>query len=250
MTKRRLVDPETADDDYVYDRQLAADLIRARARLRTIRKATHRPLTGLRVLEIGPGSGALATALEKERADVQTIEISAAHAERLRAGGLTVTTGDFSNLRPERRYDLVIAEEVLEHAINPERFLRHLLESLDEAGVALLAVPNFASLNRSLYGQRWHLFSIYHLWYFTPRSLKLLIQHCGGRFVRYRRVTGRHDLKQFVIPTVRARPARAPLTVALFAARTLLNIAGSPVHCSDFLMVEIRKALKSPATSS
>ena len=60
----------------------------------------------------------------------------------------------------------------LEHELHPRAVLTELHRTLAPGGVALVKVPNYASLNRRVTGRKWCGFRYPdHLNYFTPASL-------------------------------------------------------------------------------
>jgi SAM-dependent methyltransferase len=68
----------------------------------------------------------------------------------------------------------------LEHELHPRAVLTELRRTLAPGGVAIVKVPNYASLNRSLMGRKWcGLRYPDHLNYFTPASLARMAAACG-----------------------------------------------------------------------
>jgi SAM-dependent methyltransferase len=70
----------------------------------------------------------------------------------------------------------------LEHELQPRAVLDELRRTLAPGGVAIVKVPNYASLNRHLTGRKWCGFRYPdHLNYFTPASLARMAGECGYR---------------------------------------------------------------------
>jgi SAM-dependent methyltransferase len=68
----------------------------------------------------------------------------------------------------------------LEHEAEPLRVLRNLSHVLAPGGVAVVKVPNFASINRRVMGKRWCGFRYPdHLNYFTPKTLAAMAAEAG-----------------------------------------------------------------------
>lgn len=99
------------------------------------------------VLDVGCGSGDLLTAPlaaahpEVDVVGVDADAVSLAHANA-RHGGGNLCFLPFPELPRERRFDLVIASEVIEHVENPDEFLRELRGRLTDGGAILLTLPN------------------------------------------------------------------------------------------------------------
>lgn len=115
------------------------------------RLAAGRDLAGLRVLDIGCGGGLLAEALARAGADVVAIDpaqasiaIARRHAEE---SGLQIDyrTTSVESLGGGERFDIVCAMEVIEHVVNPGRFVSTACDLVRPGGLFLAA-----TLNRTL----------------------------------------------------------------------------------------------------
>jgi len=141
----------------------------------------HRPLNGLRLLDIGCGHGFLITAARARGASVFGIEPSVKHAKRLSEKGFEVFTGTLEQFVAEQRepYDLVTSSHVLEHSSNPGQFLKDASSLLAEDGLLCAEVPNADW--QTIYGR--HPVSVHtaHLCYHTERSLRALFAISGLR---------------------------------------------------------------------
>ena len=68
----------------------------------------------------------------------------------------------------------------LEHESNPLAVLKEVFRTLRPGGVAIVKVPNFASINRMVMGNKWcGLRFPDHLNYFTPKTLKTMANKAG-----------------------------------------------------------------------
>ncbi|ESR25429.1 Methyltransferase type 11 [Lutibaculum baratangense AMV1] len=73
-----------------------------------------------------------------------------------------------------------ILRSYLEHETQPREVLRELMRTLRPGGVAVVKVPNFASLNRRLAGRSWCGFRFPdHVNYFTPSALRTMAERAG-----------------------------------------------------------------------
>jgi 2-polyprenyl-3-methyl-5-hydroxy-6-metoxy-1,4-benzoquinol methylase len=152
---------------------------------------------GSRVLDLGPGVGALGQALRPRRAcRVDAIEL---FPEYIAAAGPhydRLIVGDFerealAGLVAGARYDYVVAADVIEHVKDPEALLRQMPDCLAEDGVILLSVPNVghAGLVAELIGgdwryRDWGLLDRTHYRFFTRRSLGRSLAAAGLRALR------------------------------------------------------------------
>lgn len=77
-------------------------------------------------------------------------------------------------------FDAAILRSYLEHEPDPAGVLDSLSRALRPGGIAVVKVPNFASLNRRLRGGKWCGFRFPdHVNYFTPASLRALAEAHG-----------------------------------------------------------------------
>lgn len=138
------------------------------------------------IVDVGCGDGTELARLPARLSPIG-IEISAARAERARERlrGRTAQVVTASLLAGLRSLDAdschgAILRFALEQEAEPRRFLDELGRVLVHRGIALVKVPNFASLNRIVMGRRWRGFR--HpdrLNHFTPSSLRLLAAVAG-----------------------------------------------------------------------
>jgi SAM-dependent methyltransferase len=81
----------------------------------------------------------------------------------------------------------VVMQCYLEHEIRPRAVLSAVHGVLRPGGFLVIKVPNFASWNRSVRGQRWCGFRYPdHVNYFTPLSLKTMLLSTGFEIVQNR----------------------------------------------------------------
>jgi SAM-dependent methyltransferase len=145
-----------------------------------VRQLRARGLTGGRLLEVGAGYGYfLAQAREAfERIDATELAPDAVQRAALHAD--EVWTGGIEAVPEERRYDLVIALQVVEHVYEPHAFVERAVQLVRPGGHLLLAAPNMASPLRHLLGARWPSFKVpEHVSYFDAASLGRLMSTHG-----------------------------------------------------------------------
>jgi SAM-dependent methyltransferase len=76
-------------------------------------------------------------------------------------------------------FDMVTLWATLEHVAEPERFLRECCRVLKKGGMVCLSVPNRSGVSMRGLGPRWRMVGLEHLNYFTPASLRLLLERVG-----------------------------------------------------------------------
>jgi 2-polyprenyl-3-methyl-5-hydroxy-6-metoxy-1,4-benzoquinol methylase len=183
-----------------------------------------------RVLEIGPGSGALMHLLAEAGHSVSGLDISpaVAHAVSDRYGLPVVLETPEEHLARvgAGQYDLVIMRHVVEHFPDPRALLATVFSLIGEHGRAYVAVPNFAAWDARLPG--WPGYQPYHFQYFTPDSLRAAARAVGFRIESistYESLTGwANTIKGSFGSSVRPDTARNPrVTHRVSLVRTVLE---------------------------
>lgn len=155
---------------------------RIRTRLfgrRTPMHDVRRYLNSGRIIDLGCGNGSyLASA--GEGFSLYGIDISPAltqEADQLfRAhGGYAICAPCAEGLQAfdAEFFDAAVLRSYLEHEPDPNGVLKSLFRALKPGGIAVVKVPNFASLNRHVRGEKWCGFRFPdHVNYFTPDTLR------------------------------------------------------------------------------
>jgi 2-polyprenyl-6-hydroxyphenyl methylase/3-demethylubiquinone-9 3-methyltransferase len=166
-----------------------------------------RPLTGLRILDIGCGGGLLCEPMARLGAQVTGIDAAAKNIEvaRLHASqaGLDIDyrAQPAEALVGSERFDIVLAMEVVEHVADVDLFLKSCAQLLRPGGMMVAA-----TLNR------------------TARSYALAI--VGVEYVLRWLPRGTHDWKKFLRPSELARGLRSGgLTV-----REIVGMSYNPLN--------------------
>lgn len=137
-----------------------------------------KPLTGS-LLEIGCGQGDFLLCAAQRGLQVDGLEYSphaAASAQSKIDGYGQVICGELQQLlASEKRYDFIVAADVIEHVREPQQFLTTIYTLLNKNGVIMLVVPSTDSLTARLMRNKWVEFKLEHLWYFSQSTLRRLL---------------------------------------------------------------------------
>ena len=143
------------------------------------------PLTDLDladpVLDVGCHTGETVLVLRERGLDAVGLEPNPTAAAAARAHGLPVIEQPIENADlPEAHFGSILLSQVLEHTRDPHLVLRTVRHALRPGGLAYAVVPNAVSTWRRVFGPQWvHWHVPFHLFHFTPESLRRLLTECG-----------------------------------------------------------------------
>lgn len=152
------------------------------------------PKDAKRILDLGCSDGSLGQYLKHGRPDrwVQGVEYSAELAQRAASRLDAVLRTDLNDPArlsdlPQRHFDCVIAADVLEHLVNPDRLLTALLPLLVPNATMVVSLPNIRhhSAMWSIYFQGRFprrargIFDDTHLRWFTLRDARNMMEEAG-----------------------------------------------------------------------
>ncbi len=99
----------------------------------------------------------------------------------------------------EEPFDAISIWHVLEHLPDPKAALLAARRLLKPEGILAIAVPNYGSAQRKLFGRDWfHLDLPRHLFHFTPESLGRLLRETGFRSIDLRTGSWDQDIFGFI----------------------------------------------------
>jgi SAM-dependent methyltransferase len=133
------------------------------------------------VLEVGCGAGELLAQFAARGWETYGIDPGAAAAAAAARRGAEVHTGTLDDQPwPAASFQLVVFQHSLEHIPDPVAAVRAATELLAPGGLLLVDVPNWASWQRRLFGNRWFVLDLpRHLQHFSPRALTRLAPRLG-----------------------------------------------------------------------
>lgn len=138
-------------------------------------------VAGGKLLEIGCASGGRLLTLHRLGwQDIHGIELVPAAAERARAEGLSVTTGqveDALSQYPDGEFDVVIASMVLEHLHDPYQVLKQVARKLKPGGQFVASTVVRDGLDARMFRDYWSGFDFpRHMVYFRKSDLLELLE--------------------------------------------------------------------------
>ena len=102
--------------------------------------------------------------------------------------GFRIITGSFSDIKEndefeQEAFSFVTAFDVFEHLSNLPQYLVELHRIIRFGGHLVITVPNVESIVARISGERWNMILLEHLWYFSPKTLKQLLERYGFEVV-------------------------------------------------------------------
>ena len=163
-----------------------------------------------KLIEIGCGAGNFLVRAADRGFDVTGLEYSPYAAERARKnlnGRGQVLVGEVSSLAGQHNvFDVCVLCDVIEHVRHPDEFVRDILRLLRPGGVLLVVTPSLDSWSARFLGSRWMEYKAEHLYYFTPGTIRRLLQSAG-----YGDVTMRSGTKKLSLDYIAAHFVKYPV---------------------------------------
>jgi SAM-dependent methyltransferase len=125
----------------------------------------------------------------KDGWDVYGVEVSQWAVDYAKENyGIDVFYGTLKKAHfPPAQFDVVIVSDTIEHLTDPRRTLSLLRPLLSPNGIIYINTPNIDSLASRVLKARWWGLNQFHLYYFTKRTLRQLLQATGFEVVRWGR---------------------------------------------------------------
>ncbi|XCN74199.1 MAG: class I SAM-dependent methyltransferase [Candidatus Electrothrix aestuarii] len=137
------------------------------------------PEKGKTLLDIGAGPGIFAEVAAEHGRTVTAVD-PALDVERLqKKPSITAIKGTVDSIQPEQLFDVVTMWDVIEHTTDPVAQILKAKQRLREGGWLVLETGNYKSAFRVHKGPRHWMYQVEHRWYFSPESLKKLLQKTG-----------------------------------------------------------------------
>ncbi len=139
-----------------------------------------------RILEVGPGAGAVLSWLNNQGHMVTAVEESAALGRVLESvTGTSIIVGGFEqNGLPAASHDVFCSFHVIEHVLDPRAHLLEAARIVRPGGLAFVATPNASSWEQRIFRRLSSNFDSAHLRVFSQKSLERLSTDCGWHILR------------------------------------------------------------------
>ena len=151
-----------------------------------------------KIIDIGCGNGYLGKVLKEKKAvvhgcDISNDAVNQAEKELDKAFQFDVSSNNFKKI--EKKYDIIINTELIEHLLQPEKFLENLKKILKPDGFIVLTTPNFLMWSNRIkmfFGKFEYRETGFwdrgHIHFFTYYSLKKTLKNLGYKIVEEKNI--------------------------------------------------------------
>jgi SAM-dependent methyltransferase len=189
-----------AVEDPLYIEEREGRVLTFEHHLKPLERLTGPP-EGRPLLDAGAYTGVLVEIAAQHGWDAWGVEPSRWAVEQARARGLHMVQGTLETADlPEGHFDVVTMWDVIEHLTNPRLALRRAHGLLKPGGLLVVHTIDIESLFARLMGPRWPWLMEMHIYYFSRRTLRAMLERCGfhvvsdkpqGRYLRLGYLTNR-----------------------------------------------------------
>jgi SAM-dependent methyltransferase len=236
-----IVDTYKAVEDPLYLEERGGRVLTFERHLKPLERVAGLP-DGRLLLDVGCYSGVFVEIAASHGWDAWGLEPSHWAVEQARARGLRVAQGtlDTADL-PETHFDVVTMWDVIEHLTDPRKALERVHRLLRPGGLVVVHTIDIESLFARLMGARWPWLMEMHVYYFSRRTLRAMLEKCGfevisdrpqGRYLRLGYLANRVGA---LMPVV-GRPAEWLVT------KLGLRGVAIPIDLGDLFTAYARKA--------
>lgn len=160
-----IADPRMALEAYLESHDNLYDRTKCIVLKRLI-KRLYPSLSGLNILEVGPGGGIWTTYFLDKGAHVTCVDIlpQILEANKKENPRANIIIGDAATVTIPKKFDMVFAKDIIEHITLDELFLKNMNQHLNDGGRIIINTQNSWSLNYLIQGGYHHLRGN-HSWY-------------------------------------------------------------------------------------
>jgi SAM-dependent methyltransferase len=147
----------------------------------------RRHAKGGRLLDVGAATGTFLSVAQQAFTQAIGIEPDPITSAQARAAGRDVRTGTLHDVEPP--FDAITMLHVIEHLDSPHAALQRAHALLKPGGAVLIETPTIDNLWFRLAPARWRQLIPDHYYFFSRRTLTVLLRRCGFEPVEYEKVS-------------------------------------------------------------
>jgi len=198
--RKDIVETYKAVEDRLYVEERQGRVLTFERHLKPLERITGPP-NHRALLDVGCHIGVFVEIAAEHGWDAWGIEPSRWAVEQARQRGLNVIWGtlETANL-PEQGYDVITLWDVIEHLTDPQGAIKQAYRLLRPGGLLVIHTIDIDSMFARVLGRRWPWLMEMHLFYFSRRTLRTMLEQSGfevisdrpqGRYLRLGYLTNR-----------------------------------------------------------
>jgi 2-polyprenyl-3-methyl-5-hydroxy-6-metoxy-1,4-benzoquinol methylase len=235
-----IVDTYQAVEDPLYLEERKGRVLTFERHLKPLERLTGPP-NGRPLLDVGCYTGVFVEIAARHGWDAWGVDPSRWAVEQAQARGLHVVPGTLETADlPEATFDVVTMWDVIEHVADPRGVLQQVYRLLKPGGLVVVHTMDIDSLFARLMGARWPWLMEMHIYYFSRRTLRAMLEQCDLHVLsdrpqgRYQRLGYLMNRVGALVPLV-GRPAEWLVT------KLRLRGLAVPVNLGDLFTAYARK---------
>ena len=181
------------------------------------------------LLDVGCNEGRGLEFYQSHGFSAEGLELNSKAAEVARSKGFTVHGSTLEGFETEKKYDVVVLSNVLEHSLNPVDMLRAISRLLSTNGQVWISCPNSQSWLRLAFGRFWINWHVpFHVVHFSTDTLSEVLMDTQFDIVEMRQETPALWVSHSIISRLFAKPGQSTkqLRSALLVSTLILMIRG------------------------
>lgn len=150
-----------------------------------------------KIIDIGGNTGVISELVQDKGYDIVVADISGLALKKAKARGIKTLKLDFNEnfSSIDKKYDVIIAGEIIEHILDVKKFLDECNNILEEDGYLILSTPNLANFKdriRFLFGKMprqinpFHEYLKLHIRQFSYSSLKEALNYSNFELLKFK----------------------------------------------------------------
>lgn len=235
-----VLDKYTKVEDPLYVEERQGRVITFGKHLRPLHRFIGPP-AGRTLLDIGAHIGVFVEVARRAGWQATGIEPSHWSVEMARKSGTELIEGTLASANlPDNHFDVVTLWDVIEHLSDPRAELAHVFRVLKPGGWVVIHTMNIESPFARLMGNKWPWFMEMHLYYFSRRTLRCLLEKTRFQW-KLSQAQGRYLRLGYLISRLEAysRPLMAVLKKLMEAAH--LERVPVAINLGDLITVYAQK---------
>jgi 2-polyprenyl-3-methyl-5-hydroxy-6-metoxy-1,4-benzoquinol methylase len=189
----------------------------------------HRNSGSGKLLDVGCNEGRGLELYQGHGYTAEGLELNSKAAGVARSKGFTVYGNTLEGFTSERKYDVIVLSNVLEHSLDPAAMLQQIYRLLAPEGEVWISCPNSQSWLRSVFGRYWINWHVpFHIVHFSPDTLIKLLERSRFEIIDMRQETPALWVAHSFIARLFSRPGQPTrqLRSALLVASLIMMIRG------------------------